>query len=286
MQILANQAPIGFEAEFINQRGAAILYRGILLPFSSDDDTIDFIYGVINWKEMADAATADELLLEIDQALHDTAPVDETGCDAPVADKPLIAKPAAAQRISDAHAPLDQADLPQKHHRDPVTQWSDSPLEEMGNSPFDAAHAEMAERREGKFQDPEMRDNIADFNAGASQSQIGFGPNGLSAFTDADLDNEEPTADQPTPDFGQYHLDEPEVDEFGDEILDDEGEDRGYSFASLADYIEAPNKKVVDLDAQRFDPEDYRVDHEDAPIPTAFDPPADAEDEPATKAEK
>jgi hypothetical protein len=69
MQILANQAPIGFEAEFVNQRGRTILYRGILLPFSSDDDTIDFIYGVINWKQMADQQTSDELLLEIDQAL-------------------------------------------------------------------------------------------------------------------------------------------------------------------------------------------------------------------------
>ncbi|HAU22230.1 MAG TPA: hypothetical protein DCS24_06490 [Erythrobacter sp.] len=70
MQILANQAPIGFEAEFINQRDVTILYRGILLPFSSDNETIDFIHGVINWKEMADAAKADELLFEIDQALE------------------------------------------------------------------------------------------------------------------------------------------------------------------------------------------------------------------------
>lgn len=70
MQILANQAPIGFEAEFVNQRSVTILYRGILLPFSSDDDTIDFIYGVINWKEVADQLTSDELLLEIDQALE------------------------------------------------------------------------------------------------------------------------------------------------------------------------------------------------------------------------
>lgn len=74
MQILANQAPIGFEAEFVNQREATILYRGILLPFSSDDDTIDFIYGVINWKELADQATTDELLLEVDQALEVTVP--------------------------------------------------------------------------------------------------------------------------------------------------------------------------------------------------------------------
>jgi len=71
MQILANQAPIGFEAEFVNQRGATILYRGILLPFSSDDDTIDFIYGVINWKELADQQTTDELLLAIDQVLEE-----------------------------------------------------------------------------------------------------------------------------------------------------------------------------------------------------------------------
>ena len=70
MQIIANQAPIGFEAEFVNQRGQTILYRGILLPFSSDDDTIDFIYGVINWKELPDQIDTDELMLEIDQALE------------------------------------------------------------------------------------------------------------------------------------------------------------------------------------------------------------------------
>ncbi|HEX8058600.1 MAG TPA: hypothetical protein VF481_18175 [Novosphingobium sp.] len=70
MQILANQAPIGFEAEFVNQRGSTILYRGILLPFSADDERIDHIYGVINWKELADQKTTDELLLEIDQVLE------------------------------------------------------------------------------------------------------------------------------------------------------------------------------------------------------------------------
>ena len=70
MQILANQAPIGFEAEFVNQRGATILYRGILLPFAKAGDEIDFIYGVINWKELADQNTTDELLLQIDQVLE------------------------------------------------------------------------------------------------------------------------------------------------------------------------------------------------------------------------
>jgi hypothetical protein len=55
MQIIANRAPVGFEAEFVNQRGDNIGYRGILMPLSSDGDTIDFIYGVINWKTVATA---------------------------------------------------------------------------------------------------------------------------------------------------------------------------------------------------------------------------------------
>ncbi len=56
MQIIANRAPVGFEAEFANQRDETICYRGILMPFSSDGDTIDFIYGVINWKTVAEAS--------------------------------------------------------------------------------------------------------------------------------------------------------------------------------------------------------------------------------------
>ncbi len=98
MQILANQAPIGFEAEFVNQRGATILYRGILLPFSSDDEGIDFIYGVINWKEMADQQTTDELMLEIDQALEDSADGSDEDDDESVTREP-----------------------------DPVTTWADGP---------------------------------------------------------------------------------------------------------------------------------------------------------------
>lgn len=101
MQILANQAPIGFEAEFVNQRNATILYRGILLPFSSDDDTIDFIFGVINWKEMADQLTTDELLLEIDQALE----------------------PAIEEAIDE--------ELVGERIADPVTDWADGPAVEV-----------------------------------------------------------------------------------------------------------------------------------------------------------
>ena len=75
LQIIANRAPIGFEAEFVNDRGTTIMYRGILLPFSSDDDTIDFIMGVINWKEAAPADQAAELQLSVEQALRSAAPL-------------------------------------------------------------------------------------------------------------------------------------------------------------------------------------------------------------------
>ena len=102
MQIIANQAPIGFEAEFVNQRGATILYRGILLPFSSDDETIDFIYGVINWKEMADSHTADELLLQIDQALD----TDEQGY---------------------GYENEDDNEEPRRHAQDEIVDWADGP---------------------------------------------------------------------------------------------------------------------------------------------------------------
>lgn len=70
LQIIANRAPIGFEAEFVNSRGATILYRGVLLPFSSDDDTIDFIMGVINWKQAAEPELVDALAEEMAAAAN------------------------------------------------------------------------------------------------------------------------------------------------------------------------------------------------------------------------
>ena len=103
MQILANQAPIGFEAEFVNQREQTILYRGILLPFSSDDDTIDFIYGVINWKELADQQTTDALMQEIDQALE-VAPATGLQRDLPIpawADGPIVGDAAMGEASDD-----------------------------------------------------------------------------------------------------------------------------------------------------------------------------------------
>ncbi len=95
MQIIANRAPVGFEAEFENQRDETICYRGILMPFSSDGDTIDFIYGVINWKTLE--ATAEPNAFppahvgsEIDEPLELTEPAQaEPEITEPVDDEPL-----------------------------------------------------------------------------------------------------------------------------------------------------------------------------------------------------
>jgi hypothetical protein len=78
LQIIANRAPIGFEAEFTGTRGHATMYRGILMPFSSNAHTIDYIYGVINWKELVAADDQRGLDAELAAALraprHDPLP--------------------------------------------------------------------------------------------------------------------------------------------------------------------------------------------------------------------
>ncbi|MBX9886147.1 MAG: hypothetical protein K2X68_14375, partial [Novosphingobium sp.] len=113
LQIIANQAPIGFEAEFVNQRGRTILYRGILLPFSTDNETIDYLYGVINWKELADQQTTDALLLEIDQAL-DQRPSSATLAPRRAATLPLggwADGPDSELALYDETPPLDLAEF-------------------------------------------------------------------------------------------------------------------------------------------------------------------------------
>lgn len=225
MQILANQAPIGFEAEFVNHAGVAILYRGILLPYSSDDSTIDFIYGVINWKEMADQLTADELLLEIDQAL-------------------------------DLGSELELAAEPVQRPADPVTDWADSPAHESAD---DGTGAEQG------------------FNDFAGEFSDTYGDDFASLST-LDSGAEKGTR---MPDFSQFGLgdDDEEYDE--DE---GEGELAGYNFASLADYIEAPTKKAIDLTGLEPLPEAEHVEEPDYGA-ADFGPEPVAEAEPETAIE-
>jgi hypothetical protein len=74
-ELLATQAPIAFEDEFSNQHGATILYRGMLLPFAEmDGGPIRHVLGVINWKELADAALCADLAREVSDAMARLAP--------------------------------------------------------------------------------------------------------------------------------------------------------------------------------------------------------------------
>jgi len=94
MQIIANRAPIGFEAEFTNQRGHDICYRGILMPFSSDGETIDFIYGVINWKAAAAAAPLRAVLPPSDDLLDLVEPVEGNEADDEPEEPPALSEDA------------------------------------------------------------------------------------------------------------------------------------------------------------------------------------------------
>src|SRR3546814_4610453 len=81
------------------------MYRGILLPFSSDGDAIDFSLGVINWKEAAPAAQEEELQLSVEQALRSAPPL-----TAPVpvwADGP-VSSPLDDEEAAPGFAALDE----------------------------------------------------------------------------------------------------------------------------------------------------------------------------------
>jgi hypothetical protein len=91
LQIIANRAPIGFEAEFQSDRGHHTLYRGILMPFSSDGDTIDFIYGVINWRIAVNDELPADIVSAVQGALAEPQPAAPLATTAIWADGPSAA---------------------------------------------------------------------------------------------------------------------------------------------------------------------------------------------------
>ena len=106
MQIVANRAPVGFEAEFVNQRGENLCYRGIMMPFSSDGETIDFIYGVINWKTV-DGRQSDPPAppaAEAERPVADQEPLELTDTIVPLADPQADDEGGAGEAALDALA--------------------------------------------------------------------------------------------------------------------------------------------------------------------------------------
>jgi hypothetical protein len=109
MQIIANRAPVGFEAEFENQRSETICYRGILMPFSSDGDTIDFIYGVINWKKADETQFGQPPLTAVAKPAPEPEPVAEESPQEVDEDGPLeLSDPIAVSTTVEASVPLDE----------------------------------------------------------------------------------------------------------------------------------------------------------------------------------
>ena len=131
MQIIANRAPIGFEAEFDNQRGENICYRGILLPFSSDGDTIDFIYGVINWKRVDGASAAlPELVPEPLAEPMDILELDEEVATAEQAPADAAPRWYGQEPVSDPVPEAEDDAREEDVQPPPHFSWEDGPLAE------------------------------------------------------------------------------------------------------------------------------------------------------------
>jgi hypothetical protein len=126
LQIIANRAPIGFEAEFANQREKTICYRGILMPFSSDGETIDFIYGVINWKSVDGSAAADPLAAPEVEAVAIVEPIEPELDDVPMIQSESEAAALEPTGIAD-ELPGGPVPIPGDEH----LSWEDGPLADV-----------------------------------------------------------------------------------------------------------------------------------------------------------
>src|SRR5690348_8944866 len=143
LQIIANRTPIGFEAEFANQREETICYRGILMPFSSDGEGIDFIYGVINWKRVsAERAAAAPAIAEAEMPRIEFAEtIEEAVAEAPdddvleltgIDDALELTEVVGTEQAAEPQAPIfDESvgaavEVPEPHEAH--FSWEDGPL--------------------------------------------------------------------------------------------------------------------------------------------------------------
>lgn len=88
-QVVSTCEPIAFEGERAGRNGQNNIYRGILLPLSSDGRAVDHVYGTISWRELADGHLTAGIALEVGRAIAQAA----------------IAPLAAAAALAEAAAP-------------------------------------------------------------------------------------------------------------------------------------------------------------------------------------
>jgi len=67
--IVAHQAPVGFEAEFAGRAGGRVLHRGILLPFADEDGALASVFGVLSWKQVAAVAPQPDVAAALESVL-------------------------------------------------------------------------------------------------------------------------------------------------------------------------------------------------------------------------
>lgn len=258
MQIIANQAPIGFEAEFDNAEGASVLYRGILLPYSSDDITVDFIFGVINWKEMADRQTADALLLELDQAL---ALPDEAE------DGPYASLLETAETLTNSTRRFEEDDVLELGRAEM--------MELVGSGPGDLPEPAFGSAR-SEDQSPASRKSAP---LAARLDALG-NPVGGHGVHDLDEETEEfdsglkTAADYGLPDWDEEDEGDEDVDQLVDPLADDEASSSLVALVNRGDRT----KKSVDLslgEAGMQAAEQHDTAYAPA-VPQAYEPPVEA----------
>jgi len=88
--VVSRRAPTDFEATCLNRRGQSFHYNGMMLPFSSGDGKVDFIYGVISWsaeefpvEETTISQPTDELVLGEEYLIREEVPEEESGLPRP-----------------------------------------------------------------------------------------------------------------------------------------------------------------------------------------------------------
>ncbi|MEH3107440.1 MAG: hypothetical protein PGN09_09195 [Sphingomonas fennica] len=83
--IAGHSAPVGIEAEYVGAYGEATLYRGVMLPFSTDGVAIDHVCGIVNWK----LAAADDVTADMQDAIEQVRTRPMVRPAAPIAPFPL-----------------------------------------------------------------------------------------------------------------------------------------------------------------------------------------------------
>jgi len=107
MQCVANAAPVGFEATFVNRKDIQIHYRGILLPISNDGQRIDHVWGSVSHKADAESAPAKEPDAPAKQCAGQADEARAVAQDGVLASRSAAKKKAKVAEVEKSAPPID-----------------------------------------------------------------------------------------------------------------------------------------------------------------------------------